>query len=126
LRRAGRADPLDGITRATPELLADLGFSPAEIARAVAEHDVRWATTLGELGDRPGAQALLEAAAGPGSPLTARQARARYTLGRGAHASRGGRQVKAAGLLARALLIDPASVVSGLNAMLDRHRPRRR
>ena len=43
------------ITRATPELLADLGFSPAEIARAVAESDVRWATTLGELGDRAGA-----------------------------------------------------------------------
>ena len=126
LRRAGGADPLDGITRATPELLSDLGFSTAEITRAVAENDVRWATTLGELGDRAGATALLDAAAGPGSPFTARRARARYALGRAAHASRGGRQARAAGLLARALATDPAAAASELSAMLGRHRPRRR
>jgi glycosyl transferase family 2 len=126
LRRAGRADPLDGITRATPKLLADLGFSPAEIARAVAENDVRWATTLGELGDRAGATALLDAAAGPGSPFTARRARVRYALGRAAHASRGGRQAQAAGLLVRALATDPAAAASELSALLARHHPRRR
>jgi hypothetical protein len=126
LRRSGRADPLDRITRATPGVLAELGFSPAEIARALAENDVRRATTLDELGDRAGAKALLDAAAGPGSPFTARRARARYALGRAAHASRGGRQVQAAGLLARALATDPAATASELSAMLGRHRPRRR
>jgi hypothetical protein len=126
LRRAGREDPLDSITRATPELLADLGFSPAEIARAVAENDVRCATTLAELGDRAGATALLDAAAGPDSPFTARCARARYALGCAAYASRAGRQAQAARLLARALATDPVAAASELSGMLGRHRPRRR
>jgi Glycosyl transferase family 2 len=126
LRRVGRADPLDGVTRATPEFLADLGFSPAEIARAVAENDVRWAATLGELGDRAGATAMLDAAAGPGSPFTSRRARARFALSRAAYASRGGRQARAIGLLARALATDPAAAASALSAILGRHRPRGR
>jgi hypothetical protein len=126
LRRAGGDDPLDNVARATPELLADLGFSPADVARAVAENDVRWATTLAELGDRAGATALLDAAAGPGSPFTARRARARYVLGRAAYASRGGRQAQAAGLLARALATDPAAAASAFSAIVGRHRPRPR
>ena len=125
-RRAGSDDPLDNVTHATPEVLAALGFSPEAMARAVAENDVRWATTLAELGDRAGAKALLDAAAGPGSPFTVRRARARFALGRAAHASREGRHARAAGLLSCSLTTDPAAAASALSAILGRHRPRRR
>ena len=122
-RRAGGRDPLDGVERATPELLARLGLQAGEVARAVADNDVRWATTLTELGDRAAAAELLAAAAGPGSPYRARRVRARHALGRAALAARGGRRLQAAGLLARAIATDPGAVTAGLSAALGRRRP---
>jgi hypothetical protein len=123
-RRAGGEDPLDGVERATPDLLERLGVPADEVARAVAENDVRWATTLAELGDDAAVAELLAAAAGPDSPYTTRQVRARHALGRAAQATRGGRRLHATVLLARALATDPGAVAAELSTALGRRRPR--
>jgi hypothetical protein len=122
-RRAGGDDPLIGVERATTELLERLGVSSAEVAQTIADNEVRWATTLAELGDTAGASELLAAAAGPGSPYTARQVRARHALGRAVHASRGGSRLRSAGLVARAVVTDPGAVADEVSAIIGRRRP---
>ena len=123
-RRAGAPDPLEGVGHATPELLERLGLSAGEVARAVADNDLRWATTLTGLGERAAAAELLAAAGGPGSPYTARQVRARHAVGRAAQSARGDRRLRAAGLLARAFTTDPRAAATELSAIVGRRRPR--
>jgi Glycosyl transferase family 2 len=124
-RRRGRQDPLDDVGRATPELLTRLGITDEQVARAVAENGVRWAATLAELGDEAAAASLLAASAAA-APYTRRQVLARYGLDRAAQAFRGGRRLRAATLLARALSTGSGAVAAELRAALGRRRPRRR
>ena len=121
-RRAGLPDPLDGVQHATVELLEQLGVGGREVERAVAENNVRWATTLSELSDPAAAAALLAAAAAPGSPYTPRQVRAQHSLGRAAHAYRRGLRLRAASLVVRAATIEPGTVTAGLRSALERRR----
>lgn len=121
-RRAGLPDPLEGVERATPELLDELGLEAGDVERAIAENNVRWATTLTELSDPAAAAALLAAAAAPESPYTPRQIRARHTLGRAARAYQRGMRLRAASLVVRAAAIEPAAVTAGLRSALGRRR----
>jgi hypothetical protein len=121
-RRVGREDPLAGEARASEELLERLGLDPAEIARAVADNYIRWATTLTAAGDAPLAAELLSASTAPPSPFTPRQARARRALGLAALAARGGRPLHAAAFLGRAVALGPDSVAAELRAALERRR----
>jgi hypothetical protein len=121
-RRAGLPDPLEDAHRATPELLELLGMPAQEVERAVAENNVRWATTLTELSDPAGAAELLAAAAAPASPYTPRQVHARHSLGRAANAYRRGMRLQAASLLVRAAATEPGAVTAGLRSALARRR----
>jgi hypothetical protein len=124
-RRAGGADPLDGVEHVTVDVLEQLGLSTADVARAVAEIDLRRAAMLSELGDRAEAAELLAALADAGSPYTAQQVRARYAFARAVQAWRGGRRARCAALIARAVATDPGAAAAEVSAVLRRRRPER-
>ncbi len=58
-RRAGRRDPLEGITAIEPTLLRELRIDPAEVAAAVESDRLHWASTMAALGYREAATKLL-------------------------------------------------------------------
>lgn len=122
-RRAGGADPLEGVEHVTVDVLEQLGLSSADIDLAVAEIDLRRAAMLSELGDPTAAAELLAAIADSGSAYTARQVRARHTFGRAVQAWRAGRRVRTALLLARAIATDPGAAAAEASAVLGRRRP---
>jgi hypothetical protein len=75
-RRAGRADPLDGVAVLDEEIAARLGVSRAEVDRAVVADAVQWAATLRRVRRDDEADALLDlAAAVPGAPARSSLAR---------------------------------------------------
>ena len=121
-RRRGEPDPLVGVARVTPELLARLGVSPAEFAREVVDHHVRWATMLAEGGDRAAAEELLAQAAAPGAPYSRRELAAHVALGRAKESVRCRRPLRAMRLLAEALAAQPGTVASDARATLARRR----
>ena len=49
-RRAGRRDPLKGVSVVEPGLLSDLGIDPAEVAAAVESDRLHWASLMATLG----------------------------------------------------------------------------
>ena len=68
-RRAGQADPLDGVERLDPEVAGRLGVSQEEVDRDVIVDAVQWSATLRRVGRNAEAEALLDAAACvPGAP----------------------------------------------------------
>jgi glycosyltransferase involved in cell wall biosynthesis len=62
-RRAGRADPLDGVQRLDDGVAERLGVSREEIDGAVVIDAVQWAATLARVGRDAEAEALLDTAA---------------------------------------------------------------
>jgi hypothetical protein len=62
-RRAGGADPLDGVERLDETVAERLGISRAELDRQVVSDAVQWAATLQRVGRRGEAEALLDTAA---------------------------------------------------------------
>ncbi|HZR91596.1 MAG TPA: glycosyltransferase [Gaiellaceae bacterium] len=62
-RRAGRPDPLEGVTRLDEAVAARLGISTEALERTVVADAVQWAATLERAGRRREAQELLDRAA---------------------------------------------------------------
>ncbi len=58
-RRAGRQDPLEGVEVVEPGLLSELRIDPAEVAAAVENDRLHWASLLAALGHEESATELL-------------------------------------------------------------------
>jgi hypothetical protein len=105
-RRADGTDPLEGVRTPSSELLFALGIPAADVARAVAEARLTWATQLAEAGDAAVAERLL----GDG-PRARRTLRSALRLKAARAAAREGRRAAAAVDVARAVAASPAFVV---------------
>ncbi|MFL5825011.1 MAG: glycosyltransferase family 2 protein [Thermoleophilaceae bacterium] len=105
-RRAGRADPLEGVERLDRELLASLGVDDAAIARMAAETASWWGRVLERAGDDTAAErAWNEARAFARGPGGGRALEADILRERGRAAGARGRRFSAALLAARARLL---------------------
>lgn len=112
-RRAGRADPLEGVASLSLDMLPRLGISGEALQEVVAAHHVLWASILAEVGSEDAALQLFDRAAGNWD-LTRRQFRAAMRVHRAKLAFRRGRPGRTVRLAASAFAIHPGSVLHEL------------
>jgi hypothetical protein len=115
-RRAGGADPLDGVHDLSPDVLERLGVD--EVSRRAAERSavLRWAAALAEGGEEAAAAALLAEE----TATVDRTLSSRFALERAKASLRTGRRGRAVRLAASAAALDPLLVVRELRRAFRR------